>query len=540
MKKNLPITHQQLPYPKGKYIVSRTNLKGIITYANDTFVEISGFTREELIGKNHNIVRHPEMPSAAFEDLWNTVKASRPWRGLVKNRCKNGDHYWVEALVVPIRQNEQTIGYMSVRTEPSQSQINDAEALYRRINEGQAALPSPPWWRKISISTQLSMLVVFLILAQFAGDMVHEFGALIDLSDASIDRIHFTLDILVVFSGIWLWWINRQYFIATRQIIGRLDHIAQGDLSETIPLQRMDELGQLNDAVVTMQTHVKSMMSEIAEAANFTSRRIDELTHQMEETQEVVSHQLDATGRIASAVEQLVVSVDEMAQSAGESADAIQESRGLISHASGRMNDSRNASKLVVSTVNLASQTMADLFKSITAISQITRVINEISDQTNLLALNAAIEAARAGESGRGFAVVADEVRKLAGKASKQTAEISASIQEIQRITQQAVSSMETTGSHVTATETAMDQVQSSLDQVTLQGNRVASMSQAIASGTREQSQSGTEIACQVQDIVSGIDITTAAIAEVTEKAAKIKAAAVSLQHLIGYFRFIR
>ena len=102
MKTNLPVTQTEVPFPKGHYIVSRTNLKGIITYVNETFVKISGFTREELIEKNHNMVRHPDMPPGAYAWLWDTVMAGRPWRGIVKNRCKNGDFYWVVALVVPV------------------------------------------------------------------------------------------------------------------------------------------------------------------------------------------------------------------------------------------------------------------------------------------------------------------------------------------------------------------------------------------------------------------------------------------------------
>jgi aerotaxis receptor len=123
MKVNLPVTQIEQPYPKGKYLVSRTDLKGITTYANDTYVEISGFTREELLGKSHNVVRHPDMPPQAFKQLWDTIKAGRPWRGVVKNRCKNGDYYWVDGTVVPVMENDQIVGYMSVRTEASRAQI---------------------------------------------------------------------------------------------------------------------------------------------------------------------------------------------------------------------------------------------------------------------------------------------------------------------------------------------------------------------------------------------------------------------------------
>ena len=130
MKNNQPVTQHEVHFPRDSYLVSRTDLKGIITYANDAFVEISGFSREELIGKSHNLVRHPDMPEAAFQDLWGTVKKELPWRGMVKNRCKNGDFYWVEAFVVPVKKNGQITGYMSVRTPAPSAKRAAAEAAY--------------------------------------------------------------------------------------------------------------------------------------------------------------------------------------------------------------------------------------------------------------------------------------------------------------------------------------------------------------------------------------------------------------------------
>jgi aerotaxis receptor len=141
MKNNGPVTQKEVPFPSGQYLVSKTDLKGIITYCNDAFIDISGFGRDELLGKSHNIVRHPDMPAAAFDDLWKTVKSGRPWRGIVKNRCMNGDHYWVDAFVVPLRRNGQAIGYMSVRSAPSREQVRQAEGLYQQINAGRAGLP---------------------------------------------------------------------------------------------------------------------------------------------------------------------------------------------------------------------------------------------------------------------------------------------------------------------------------------------------------------------------------------------------------------
>jgi len=189
LKVNLPVTQREKPYPRGRYLVSKTDLKGIITYANDAFVELSGFGREELIGKNHNLVRHPDMPPQAFEDLWRTVKEGLPWRGIVKNRAKDGDHYWVDAFVVPVRENDQTVGYMSVRTEPSREDVRQAEALYQRLNQTKKALDTqPPLWKRVSIRARLIAVMAFMGLMLVGGALIGVGG--IALTNDALDRTY--------------------------------------------------------------------------------------------------------------------------------------------------------------------------------------------------------------------------------------------------------------------------------------------------------------------------------------------------------------
>ena len=540
MKTNLPVTDIEIPFPKGRYIVSRTDLKGIITYCNDTFVDMSGFTRDELIGKNHNIIRHPDMPVVAFGWLWDTIKTGRPWRGVVKNRSKNGDFYWVEALVVPVRKNDQITEYMSVRTEPSREQVAGADALYKKLNAGQASLPKPSIWSRIPIRKKINGLVIGLLAAQILGALIHQFGPKFGLSAESI---MFGLQFMGASSiaiGLWLMSIQNQVMNTIRRITERLDHIAQGDLTDTIPIHRMDELGKLNDSLITMQTHFKAMMAEIAEAAKQVEENAESLSTGMEETRKVTYVQSEAANRIAAAVEQLAASVLEVADSAEQATKIVAVSRGLLNEASSSMVESQAASQNVVTTVEGAGQTMSELFQSIFAIGQISQAIKDIAEQTNLLALNAAIEAARAGESGRGFAVVADEVRKLAEKASLQTGEIASTVQKIQSITQIAVTSMETAGTHVAATDTAMNKARTGLDSVSRHEEEVVTISGHIADGTREQSAASNEIAGQVEGIVAGIDQTTATITEASEKAGQMRNTASSLRELIAYFRFMR
>jgi methyl-accepting chemotaxis protein len=138
MKINMPVTDVEYVLTEQDSVVSKTDLRGIITYINEDFLRISGFTQNELIGSSHNIVRHPDMPPEAFEDMWQSLKAGRPWTGLVKNRCKNGDFYWVLANATPIHENNQLIGYMSVRSKPSHEQIKAASAAYKLFRQGKA------------------------------------------------------------------------------------------------------------------------------------------------------------------------------------------------------------------------------------------------------------------------------------------------------------------------------------------------------------------------------------------------------------------
>lgn len=138
MKVNLPVTQREIDYAPNLMLVSKTDLKGIITYANQDFVELSGFSEKELLGTSHNIVRHPDMPPEAFADLWKTLKAGLPWTGVVKNRCKNGDYYWVIANVTPLRENGQITGYMSVRSKPTRDQVSATERAYRLFRDKQA------------------------------------------------------------------------------------------------------------------------------------------------------------------------------------------------------------------------------------------------------------------------------------------------------------------------------------------------------------------------------------------------------------------
>ena len=540
MKINLPVTQSETPFPKGRYIVSRTDLKGIITHVNDTFVNVSGFSREELIGKNHNIVRHPDMLPGAFAWMWDTIKQGRPWQGIVKNRAKSGDHYWVDTLVVPVLKDGAVSGYMSVRSEPTRQQVAEAEAFYQKLKDGRAAIPRTPLLKRISLKTKFYGLLSLLIGMQASGGAVHLFAPALGLSADGANLLLQTFWAVSITASAALLLTQRQVLGIMDRIVGRMQNIIEGRLTDAIPVVREDELGRLNDSLVIMQTHLKVMMSEIVEAANLIGDSAKALNSEMEQTRQATEQQSGAVTRIASAVEELVASVDDIADNAQKAEQAVEASRSLLGQATASMQDSQSATSNVVTTVDAAGKTMADLSRSIQAIEKVTQVIHGIADQTNLLALNAAIEAARAGESGRGFAVVADEVRKLAEKSARQTAEIATSVQDIQRVTQQALSTMESAGEHVTTTDSAMQSARSGLDSVVSNGDAVAQIARQIADGTRQQSSAGSEIAGQVEGILGGISKTSSAISEVTERTVLMRTAAEQLRSLVAHFRYAR
>ena len=168
MRNNQPVTHHEVHLQAGVKLVTKTDLKGVITYVNDAFVDVSGYSREELIGSNHNMVRHPDMPEAAFADLWASVQGGKPWNGRVKNRCKNGDFYWVDANATPVRKRGEIIEYMSVRTEVTRQQVEEAEALYRQFNAGKSAKLSIAG-RIVGVLNEASLTAKFFMVMLIIG-----------------------------------------------------------------------------------------------------------------------------------------------------------------------------------------------------------------------------------------------------------------------------------------------------------------------------------------------------------------------------------
>lgn len=429
-----PHTPQEILLDPTRPIVTKTDLRGVITYANESFVNISGFSREELIGAKHNIVRHPDMPASAFADLWRTIRAGQPWRGLVKNRAKNGDYYWVNAFVTPITQNGQPVGYVSVRTAPSKHQVSEAEALYRDVQEGRTPFPATRFVPPVGdISRQSWLYATGLALLVLAAQVV---GGGAGWGLAGVAAIG-----CVLWAGILDLRILRPLNTLHQAVVlldeGNLATSFQGQGKGLAPLFYQLEVLRIHLHATFADVHVSS--EEVERRALELDKAINALAHASQE-------QSGRLGEITAAMEELSVSISEIAAGTDISLKAVHDTDQMARETLGSLQESNRSSSRVAVAVKQAQVKIAEVNAEIESVGGFARVIKEIADQTNLLALNASIEAARAGEQGRGFSVVADEVRNLADRTMAGTAEINTTVTGIVARTQEAVEAMD----HVT------------------------------------------------------------------------------------------
>lgn len=456
MRNNQPVTQNSLQVQPDQTLVSVTDLKGRITYANKAFVSISGYANEELQGQPHNIVRHPDMPEEAYRDMWATLQAGLPWTGLVKNRRKNGDFYWVRANVTPMRDGDRITGYLSVRTAPTEEETQAAQALYDTMRQEAAQghlrhvlrrgelvrtdiVSRAMHIARPSVRQQLWWLVFWPaaipLALQVAGAPVWA-GVLAGAAT-------------VVMSGVWAW-----YLLGSRllDVVRRANRLAAGDLTEVHNLNALGPIGDLQRAMAQMSLNVRTVVRDIRhEVGNLRGG-----------TREIALGNVDMSQRVesqASSLEETTASMETINGTVEQTSAAASEGAQLAADTLGMARRSQ-------SSVEAVSEAMDGIAASSRRIGDIIQVIESIAFQINILALNAAVEAARAGEAGRGFAVVASEVRALAQRTSTAAREIRDLIEESRHRVEEGNLRAEEARNRVTEAMAAVDMVTQRLEHI--------------------------------------------------------------------------
>lgn len=417
MRVNSPVLDVEYVVSETRPIVSMTDLKGIITYTNPYFVEASGYTEDELIGQPQNILRHPDMPPVAFADMWATIKAGVPWMGVVKNRSKNAEYYWVLAIVTPVVEGGTVVGYMSVRTKPSREQINAAAALYKKaanggrlnIHRGIVGQGLSGLVMKFSLGLRIGITMsLLLIVTGILG------WAAISSTEFAQWGLNTWLGGLAVTTlaglGVFWYFLARTIAAPLKAAVKAARSMAGGDLTQVIDFGRNDDMGQLMRALYQANANFHSLTGEIR--SNFEVI--------LSETGGIASGNVDLSARTdsqAAALEETAASMEQLTSTVKLNADRSKQGTDVSGNALATAEKGGAMMTKVVATI-------ADISESSNRISEIVGIINGIASQTNLLALNAAVEAARAGDAGRGFAVVATEVRDLAQRSAAAAKEI--------------------------------------------------------------------------------------------------------------------
>nr|WP_216294819.1 PAS domain-containing methyl-accepting chemotaxis protein [Delftia acidovorans]MCA1070148.1 Aerotaxis receptor [Delftia acidovorans] len=470
MRRNVYVTQREYPLSEGETLLSVTDLKGRIVYANDAFIRVSGFEAAELYGKAHSIVRHPDMPAAAFADMWSTIQRGLPWSALVKNRRKNGDHYWVRANASPIRHAGAVVGYLSVRTRPEPREVQQHAALYEQINAGVRSLglhrgfpvgrgavgALQRWWRFRPLAWRVQAVVAGLWLLGSAG----LWSSVLQASAVPLAQVWpawLIWSLACVASGQWL---RSRLLMPLAALRGQAQAVASGQQTDARFLQRTDEIGAIGSAVRQTGLNLVSLVGDIQGKSDQVRRcalAVQQGSTELSDRTEAAAASLEQS---AQAMQALASAIERSSAQAGEAAARARHGVDMAGQ----------SSRMVVQL----DQGMRGVAQTSDQVGQISSLIDGIAFQTNLLALNAAVEAARAGEHGKGFAVVADEVRGLSQRSAHAARQIKALIEASQQQVAQSCAMAREVGEAMLAVQADMRE-----QLVLAEGMQAASQAQA-------------------------------------------------------------
>ena len=517
-------TNVETVVPEGVFIHSQTDLKGRITEANAAFAEISAYRVEDMIGKPHNLVRHPDMPREAFADMWKSLQAGRPWQAVVKNRRSDGGFYWVLANASPVREQGRVVGYQSIRFKPTRAQIQAASEAYRRIREGDRSLRIEEgrvvhahfaWLRRVTRpGIQIGVALILALTSAAAG-----FVALTN-PGSSVLRIAaesgFAVSVACALLG--LVWSLPQQRGDLRVIEASLDNIlSTGDLTHRCPLEGEDIAGAIGRELSLLTGWVQATVLSVSDAVVHVQNGTEDVLKGVLEIDQAANSQSAATSSVAAAAAELELTIREVSEhlrstekTVGDTGQKATEGAGVSQRAADQIHSLAEAIKGASGEVEALGATSAE-------VGQIAGVIREIADQTNLLALNASIEAARAGAARRGFAVVATEVRNLADRTMKATANIDALIVKIKGDSERAISGMRAGDAQVTESVTMVQEARETLDGINrLMGDAVRRVSE-IANSSSQQTEAMNEISRSITQVAAMTEQNESVVRRTTE-----------------------
>ncbi len=462
--------NQERTFGSDDILLSTTQLDSTIKYANPTFCDVSGFTLEELQGNYHNMVRHKDMPKQAFKDMWEHLKAGKAWMGPVKNSCKNGDYYWVNAYVTPIK-NEQgeVFEFQSVRTQPSRQLVETATQTYQALNNNEKV--------KLSNYDTSAFMFGFTLLSAVIALLGVVMPAYATWFAATIALLGFPTAIMV-----YRW---RNDYTA---MINRARKAFDNPLMARLYSNTRDVVAYANLALCMREAEVKAVAGRTQDA----SQDISDSAHQAkaigQSVTQVLSAQKEQIEYIATAINQLSQTITEIAQLVVKTSDESNASSVQATQGLSVVEQTVSAIQQLAEQLGSAQLTVTELVEEVRNIETVSNEISSIADQTNLLALNAAIEAARAGEQGRGFSVVAEEVRALAARTQGCTEQINQRLEMLEAQSDRAKEAMGL-GSELSESCVKLSgETGESLSSITSNIQSLASMSEQIATAVEEQS----------------------------------------------------